>query len=1051
MTISKESNVSIVKSALDTSIKNSPICISRDISEKKQINTSMNKNSREMKHADVLDIPENIIDFLTEVDEEYNPSDNIVAPTIEIYDRANSATATSRGREEIEALMDGVCSGHERIRNGCRPYFDFEQDFTDETEQNASRAQMLKSISALLTNHFKGPFKPKNVVISIFEGSGYNVKKSIKAGHPIYRTSFHAIVSGAGFWPCGKDMIDSCSDAIRNHSFLDKGIYHDVNKDQKFRIPYTPHKFPCDDPRQLRRVTIDCFGKIDTFERRTAKAIDGGIFKWMASYIAEEIEQVPTLRHEKMRSAKNNTGGHSTMRNASKPKQPDISIFTSPQHTQEGEPEFVPQKMNTAALGFALASFGIYMLPSTPPQLPSTLPPLPSTPPPLPSTLPQLPSTLPQLSHTSNADPNIKNLTITHIEALFDIIGFKGKGVCRDVWRDEMIYPLRGIMQDYGIDTRSLAHVVSKADNPSTYDEHDTNILFDTEITGPYKSLGVLRACANKADPSKYKAWRMTVYGTNSLSIFNEPPPEDIGHEEGVVEEELPEIYYSDFAKFANKEVTQEIVQHWVDSTLTLIQSGGAPYIITKSRVFDVVSNTIVACHKPVACHILMKSLDVNIKVINPDFDEKANEDIRIMKLLKKDITPELKRRAVRYLYHSLGDDRGLSVHGYLRNALRTTTLPTYAVEDFIPYLKRRIPDKCIESGINNKHVYNSFTGFPHEAGVIPQANGFENSLWYSHMRDVICSGHEKELTSQIISIADMIQRPYRVSGVMHIYYGGQGIGKSLFMSFIEHLLGSKHVLSVQNMKIYNERFNEDHKHAILKVFEEVSDKGKGFINHETIKYDATKTKTRIEIKGGAIYTVRNCARMYFLSNNKHNMVVEGDDRRGIHHHVSSIKKGDTAYFTELVRLLKDKQFLKEAFEYFAEYEYIETDATRAIDTEYKQDQRVNSIPNAAQAVKDIIENREMNHVDPMMKDGLKIEHKTFYNLYKQWCFDNSATQQKKRTFEIQIEKFGIMKPKCLRINGVAYRSYIIDVLEITKAFQIALAMPSFEFDIVEM
>jgi len=91
----------------------------------------------------------------------------------------------------------------------------------------------------------------------------------------------------------------------------------------------------------------------------------------------------------------------------------------------------------------------------------------------------------------------------------------------------------------------------------------------------------------------------------------------------------------------------------------------------------------------------------------------------------------------------------------------------------------------------------------------------------HSHLLNVICHGDQKEYEHLEGTIADMIQRPYRVSNVAHVFHGRQGVGKSLLLQFLRQLMGVAYVMEFSDINTYFRNF-KDHAQAILKVMEEV-------------------------------------------------------------------------------------------------------------------------------------------------------------------------------------------------------------------------------------
>ena len=64
-------------------------------------------------------------------------------------------------------------------------------------------------------------------------------------------------------------------------------------------------------------------------------------------------------------------------------------------------------------------------------------------------------------------------------------------------------------------------------------------------------------------------------------------------------------------------------------------------------------------------------------------------------------------------------------------------------------------------------------------------------------------------------------------------------------------LIGAAQVMEFNDVATYFSRFNDDHATALLKIFEELSDKGEGLINNNKLKADITKNEIRIDQRRG--------------------------------------------------------------------------------------------------------------------------------------------------------------------------------------------------------
>jgi hypothetical protein len=246
-------------------------------------------------------------------------------------------------------------------------------------------------------------------------------------------------------------------------------------------------------------------------------------------------------------------------------------------------------------------------------------------------------------------------------------------------------------------------------------------------------------------------------------------------------------------------------------------------------------------------------------------------------------------------------------------------------------------------------------------------------------------------------------------------------------------------------MNVYSQKFNEDQSAAILKVFEEVRGKGDQFINNDRLKADITKLVIRVEVKGGAIMTIRHCSRYWMLTNHRDTLHIEADDRRYVYHSVSNDHANNWEYFTPIVAELKNEEYLRACFEYFAELPYEEHFVMSAISTTYKNEQKLDSMCLSLKFMKEWIEDGGIVRVDSMKVDGDKIASSALYDAYTNWC-GNTAKAVRPEVFHKSIAKIGIAPPRNLKIQGIQMKALVVNKETIRAGFRDAFKMPGFDW-----
>ena len=289
------------------------------------------------------------------------------------------------------------------------------------------------------------------------------------------------------------------------------------------------------------------------------------------------------------------------------------------------------------------------------------------------------------------------------------------------------------------------------------------------------------------------------------------------------------------------------LVKEWMEKSLPLIENGGKAFFLTKNKMFDSITKETRIYYKQVNTDDVLKTLKVRCDIINPKFcytfwkthsDRSQAERIAAGKLM----TFSEKESLNKYMYNWLGNTNKKQ-EGFLQNMLERRTISTYNGIEFLPYLRQKGVPKLRDS-------FNTFTGYPMEDIELKQpCVRFEDSHLYKHLKEEMMNGNEGELNHFLDHIADMIQDPATIKTNGHLFYTKQGGGKGLLALFVSKLIGSDLTISFENTSAYFGKFNADQSNKLLKIFEEVSDKGSAFQNHNTLKGDQSKTSERVEAK----------------------------------------------------------------------------------------------------------------------------------------------------------------------------------------------------------
>jgi hypothetical protein len=472
--------------------------------------------------------------------------------------------------------------------------------------------------------------------------------------------------------------------------------------------------------------------------------------------------------------------------------------------------------------------------------------------------------------------------------------------------------------------------------------------------------------------------------------------------------------YFTDYRKLVNKEVYQEEVDEWVNNTLKLILNGGKMFFITKNKNIIRHDDGRVE-HRdtwtPRKIKEIEETLKPNCNIINPFYDydfysrymRMTNKEKSMLKLSKEELHKKIKK----FAYTTLGITKTKTNEGYLSYIMDNLHIKSYDKTDFCPKLG-------ILNDNDDDHTFNLFEPYPMEIIDEYKEVDFEKSLLYTHLKKDFFNNDEGELNHFLDHVADIIQDPARIKGTSHLFYSKQGCGKGLLVKFMCRLLGMSNVLTITDTEKYFEKnFNINNANKLLKVFEEVSEKGSAYKNHNRLKGEQTSSEERIEPKGIDAYTNKHCARYWYLTNNENSLYIENDDRRHTLHRISSEHQNNYEYFKPIWNEIENIDFLKSAFEFFRNRKYEDKNVRNAYTTNYKKEQKNINLPSGIKFILHFVKKRFKKIEDVTHR----IKSSTLKQSYKRFC-ESKGSRYHLNTLNTQIKKIGIQKPIQLRVKG---------------------------------
>lgn len=325
---------------------------------------------------------------------------------------------------------------------------------------------------------------------------------------------------------------------------------------------------------------------------------------------------------------------------------------------------------------------------------------------------------------------------------------------------------------------------------------------------------------------------------------------------------------------------------------------------------------------------------------------------------------------------------------------------------------------------INEKgeEIYNIFKGYAFK----PKKG--DASLYWDHVKNVICSGNEEHYLYVRKRLASIIQNP-KVLGTAIVVRGKQGTGKNRFVEIFGHLLG-RHFLVFNSLDRITGRFNSHLQHAIV-LFANEAIWGGNKKEIGALKAIISDSTIFIEGKGKDGYQIENSRHLIVASNETWAVPRDMDDRRFFVLDVSSEHKEDHEYFAALDNQMQNEGGY-EALLYDLQNEDLTNFNPRKMPMNHSGfDMKRQGASTSVNYVYEAL-NERCWHIAAKENQWKFETEKTINDLYanyKDWCEDEKIAHQSKSEFGKTIKN--ILNPNKSR-KGTSCRinTYIFSSLE---------------------
>jgi hypothetical protein len=328
-----------------------------------------------------------------------------------------------------------------------------------------------------------------------------------------------------------------------------------------------------------------------------------------------------------------------------------------------------------------------------------------------------------------------------------------------------------------------------------------------------------------------------------------------------------------------------------------------------------------------------------------------------------------------------------------------------------------------------------------------------ENSAVFKElMLEIICCGNVKEYEHLKTFIADIIQDPGCAKRSAHVFISSQGCGKGNFGQFLENLIGEANVMMIDDPDRYFEKFNKAYSMKLLKIFEELKEKGAVYKSFNKLKNDITKDYDHIEGKGEEFIKVRHCARYMFFTNNAIRSIhIEPNDTRFTVHVMDPKRSGDEHKpWWDRVRKTEiyNPEFLKKAFMYFKNMKYDKVAANAPFENEAKETIKSYSMDNVYVGLLDFInlkfadydmdELRKLKEED-MMSDEFRVKATELLDFLRKEYGTFTSQNIRNKIIELigskLMAKYGKKLVGQMRVGGNPTSAYCLNPAFIEKCF----------------
>ena len=289
-----------------------------------------------------------------------------------------------------------------------------------------------------------------------------------------------------------------------------------------------------------------------------------------------------------------------------------------------------------------------------------------------------------------------------------------------------------------------------------------------------------------------------------------------------------------------------------------------------------------------------------------------------------------------------------------------------------------------------------------------------------NHIREVWCCNNDIQYKYILSWFAQIIQTPYKKTGVALVLYGRQGTGKSLPLDImLEYVFGKDISLATTGIGRLTGNFNNSLRGKLFTKCDEVSNINSGNENFHAVfdkmKDNITGNLLEIEQKGKDCLQIDNINNFVFTTNNSFSIKIEENDRRYNPLEVSDKYMKNHEYFDNFLEVLSNENAGNHILTYFLQYKDL-VDVRKIPTSELKNDMirksKHNSVRFIEEGLDEIIDdinqnkNRKLEELydwkDPDGNNAITVGN--LYDVYINWTQSQHEKSCNKNIFSSNIK-----------------------------------------------